>query len=138
MYDKMDQMGDEKFVAMQRKGTFKRMNSVGEMNTQNTENGEEEDVFDAQEEEGKKKKEKKVKKKFEGHKFENIDAHSYDHILKVHPLITYDKELCELSKQALVDKGMNNYLESIPKDMISTRVQYGFIGKRSTGKIKYF
>ena len=33
---------------------------------------------------------------------------------------------------------MKNYITSIDKDIISTRIQYGFLNKRSTGKIKYF
>jgi hypothetical protein len=43
-----------------------------------------------------------------------------------------------LSDQALIDKGMNVYLKSIPDDLIAKRFKYGFMNKRSVGKIKYF
>ena len=43
-----------------------------------------------------------------------------------------------MSVQALVDKGINEYLSNIKAGVIQTRIQYGFLGKRSTGKIKYF
>lgn len=52
------------------------------------------------------------------YKFENIDFKAYSNLLKESPNIVIDKELHKLSEQALIDKGMNNYLVSISKDMI--------------------
>jgi len=33
---------------------------------------------------------------------------------------------------------MSVYIKSIPPDLIDTRIKYGFLNKRSMGKIKYF
>ena len=72
------------------------------------------------------------------YKFDNIDYKAYSNVLKESPNIIVDKELHKLSEQALIDKGMNNYLDSIDKKMIKTRIMYGFLGKRSAGKVKFF
>ena len=66
------------------------------------------------------------KRKFMDHKFENIDYNAYCNVIKVCPQIVLDKELDDLSEQALVDKGMKNYLNNIKEDIIKPRVIYGF------------
>ena len=59
-------------------------------------------------------------------------------MLKVCPDIVVDKEEAQLSEQALEDKGILYYLKNIDDSLKKSRLMYGFISKRSTGKIKYF
>lgn len=49
-----------------------------------------------------------------------------------------DKELASLSEKALITKGMWNYLKSVKEKTLKSRIMYGFLKKRSKGKIKYF
>ena len=72
------------------------------------------------------------------HKFENIGFHAYKNVLREYPEIVLDKEEDDLSKAALTDKGLSNYLDAIEPDMLQCRAMYGFAKKRSSGKIKYF
>lgn len=51
--------------------------------------GDDEEMFD-NDQKAKKKKSKKGAKKYEGHKFENVDMVTYNHILKQSPAVTPD------------------------------------------------
>ena len=87
----------------------------------------------------KKKSKSKKLAPVEDHKFDNICFKAYANVLQDSPnIIGEDIKTHELSVQALVDKGMSEYLSNIKAEIIQTRVQYGFLGKRSTGKLKYF
>lgn len=44
----------------------------------------------------------------------------------------------ELSDRALKVKGIWNYLKAIKESTLKSRVMYGFLKKRSKGKVKYF
>lgn len=62
---------------------------------------------------------------------------AYSQVVKQCPSLVVQKERHDLSEQALVDKGMTNYI-NIDKDLISNRIKYGFLGKRSQGTFKHF
>lgn len=49
-----------------------------------------------------------------------------------------DKDKTSLSEKALVTKGIWNYLKSVKEKTLKSRIMYGFLKKRSKGKIKYF
>jgi hypothetical protein len=49
-----------------------------------------------------------------------------------------DKDLAQLSEAALRSKGFWNYLKAVKEKTLKTRLMYGFLKKRSKGKIKYF
>lgn len=72
------------------------------------------------------------------HKFDNIDVNAYNSVMRVSPLIVVDREYSALSERALVDKGMISYLNNIDKDLLKPRIKYGFLNKRSAGKVKFF
>ena len=83
----------------------------------------------------KKKKKKSKAVQLQEHKYENLTLHTFNHIQRQIPSMRLQDDL---SEQALIDKGIANYVKSIEADMISSRVQYGFLNKRSTGKVKFF
>lgn len=60
------------------------------------------------------------------------------HVRRDCPTLSADERLEKLSEQALIDKNIKNYLINIEPDLIKSRLMYGFLNKRSTGKIKYF
>ena len=74
------------------------------------------------------------------HKFSNLGVQAYNSVLKESPEICLDPEMKALSKEALVAKGIQNYISSIDGDLIDTRIKYGFLNKKagSAGQIKFF
>lgn len=44
----------------------------------------------------------------------------------------------ETSEQLLEKTGIKQYLNKMPSEFINNRICYGYLGKRSKGKIKYF
>ena len=38
----------------------------------------------------------------------------------------------------MIDKGIKNYIDGIDQSLIKNRMIYGFLNKRSSGKVKYF
>ena len=49
-----------------------------------------------------------------------------------------DKERQALSEKALNTKGIWNYLKAVKDKTLKSRIMYGFLKKRSKGKVKYF
>ena len=43
-----------------------------------------------------------------------------------------------LSEKALQTKGIWNYLKTVKEKTLKSRIMYGFLKKRSKGKVKYF
>ena len=48
------------------------------------------------------------------------------------------KEKQDLSEKALQTKGIWNYLKTVKDKTLKSRIMYGFLKKRSKGKVKYF
>lgn len=53
-------------------------------------------------------------------------------------IVSGSREKQELSEKALQTKGIWNYLKSIKEGTLKSRIMYGFLKKRSKGKMKYF
>ena len=49
-----------------------------------------------------------------------------------------NKDKAMLSEKALITKGIWNYLKAVKEKALKSRIMYGFLKKRSKGKIKYF
>lgn len=49
-----------------------------------------------------------------------------------------DKDRQELSEKALQTKGILTYLKTTKDKTLKDRIMYGFLKKRSKGKVKYF
>ena len=49
-----------------------------------------------------------------------------------------NKDKQALSEKALVSKGIWTYLKRVKDKTSKSRIMYGFLKKRSKGKIKYF
>lgn len=96
--------------------------------------GEEDNEIDSEEEATKEKTSRTAVK----HKFENIGCHAYHNVLREYPEIVLDKEEDDLSRSALTDKGLSNYLDAIEDNLLNCRCMYGFVKKRSSGKLKFF
>ena len=89
-YEHVGKMTEGKFHERLRSGTIARGSSIV-----GGEEGEDE-LFDGLEQKG--KKIKKVKKKFDGHKFENINIDTYKNVLKQAPDIIINKDQQQLSE----------------------------------------
>jgi len=53
-------------------------------------------------------------------------------------LLILDKNKASLSEKALITKGFWTYLKTVKEKTLKSRMMYGFLKKRSKGKIKYF
>ncbi len=49
-----------------------------------------------------------------------------------------NKDKSALNEKALVSKGIWTYLKRVKDKQLKSRIMYGFLKKRSKGKIKYF
>lgn len=49
-----------------------------------------------------------------------------------------NKDKSVLNEKALVSKGIWTYLKRVKEKQLKSRIIYGFLKKRSKGKIKYF
>jgi hypothetical protein len=92
--------------------------------------------------------------KGKSHKFSNIDAKAFCSVIQesknlfinhriiinllIDPSIVINKDQQSLCEKALQAKGMWNYLKNVKKSTLNSRILYGFLKKRSKGKIKYF
>ena len=57
---------------------------------------------------------------------------------KIDPQLVLNKDKQALSEKALVSKGIWTYLKRVKDKTSRSRILYGFLKKRSKGKIKYF
>ena len=76
----------------------------------------------------------------ERHKFANIDAEAFSALIRLDHRIglNYDRRNIELSRRALVTKSLWGYLKSMNPDLMRNRVMFGFLRKRSSGRLKVF
>ena len=86
----------------------------------------------------KKKRTKKKTKPLENHKFENIDALAFSAIVHHSRAISfmYDEDQIKLSRRALITKNIWSYLQSMNFDLMKSRVIFGFLRKRSSGRVQ--
>ena len=52
--------------------------------------------------------------------------------------LIYDEESIKLSRQALINKRIWYYLKSMPEEKMMSRVIFGFLRKRSSGRVQVF
>ena len=76
----------------------------------------------------------------ENHKFCNIDAMAFEAIARHNMKISfiYDEDLIKLSRRALITKNIWSYLQSMNFDLMKSRVMFGFLRKRSSGRVQVF
>jgi hypothetical protein len=58
--------------------------------------------------------------------------------LLLDPKLVIHKDKQALSEKALQTKGIWNYVKQIKEKTLKSRMMYGFLKKRSKGKVKYF
>ncbi|CDW71658.1 ph domain containing protein [Stylonychia lemnae] len=84
------------------------------------------------------KRKSKSRTRTKAHKFTNIDAKAFASVAIQNPQLVLNKDQTQLSEKALITKGIWNYLKTVKEKTLKSRIQYGFLKKRSKGKIKYF
>lgn len=103
---------------------------------------------DLQDANKKSKLKSKSKSKTRAHKFKNLDAKAYTSVIneskfnyakyKIDPKLILNKDVQTLSQKALTSKGLWNYLKVVKEKTLKSRMLYGFLKKRSKGRVKYF
>ena len=89
---------------------------------------------------GKKNKKKKNGRLTEKHKFNNVDAKAFNAVVHHQKGIcfAYNSDQIELSRRALVQKKIWDYLAPMNEQLRNSRVIFGFLRKRSSGRIQVF
>jgi hypothetical protein len=73
-------------------------------------------------------------------KFNNIDANAFSALIRHNYQIglCYDTKMIDLGRRALITKGIWSYLKNMDQQKMRSRIMFGFLRKRSAGKVQVF